>query len=286
MAVATVQNEAVSSDVREIVAGVFDRAADTYDDVGVEFFTPIAERLVAELEPQEGERALDIGCGRGAALFPLAHAVGPSGSVTGIDLAPRMVAATIAEAKRAALTVDIRVGDAQAPELEMERFDVVASSLVLFFLPDPVAALSAWRSLLVPEGRLGISTFGEYTLAWRAVDEVLARYLPENMTDPGSEPAHDPFSSDDGVEALLEEAGLLDIRTASMTLPVRFDDEDQWYRWTWSTGERRMWEAVPADKHAEVRAAAYARLDECRDTQGRIGFDQVVRFTLGHRGID
>ena len=38
------------------VAAVFDRAADTYDQVGVAWFTPIAQRLVAELEPQPGER--------------------------------------------------------------------------------------------------------------------------------------------------------------------------------------------------------------------------------------
>ena len=45
------------------VAAVFDRVADTYDAVGVPWFTPIAERLVAEMAPAPGERALDIGTG-------------------------------------------------------------------------------------------------------------------------------------------------------------------------------------------------------------------------------
>jgi hypothetical protein len=31
---------------------------------GVDFFQPIAEGLVARLDPQPGERALDLGCGR------------------------------------------------------------------------------------------------------------------------------------------------------------------------------------------------------------------------------
>jgi hypothetical protein len=44
-----------------------------------------------------------------------------------------------------------------------------------------------------------------------------------------------------------------------------------------------MWMSVPEDQHEAVRAAAYERLDECRDDEGRIGFDQVVRFTLGVR---
>ncbi|MGY1699237.1 hypothetical protein [Geodermatophilus sp. SYSU D00766] len=40
--------------MRERVAGVFDRAAPTYDAVGVEVFGPIAERLVTELDPRRG----------------------------------------------------------------------------------------------------------------------------------------------------------------------------------------------------------------------------------------
>jgi O-methyltransferase/aklanonic acid methyltransferase len=72
---------------------VFDQASSTYDGVGVEFFRPIARGLVAELAPQWGERGVDVGCGRGAVLFPLAEAVGPRGHVTGIDLSPRMMSA-------------------------------------------------------------------------------------------------------------------------------------------------------------------------------------------------
>ena len=273
----------MTADQREMVAAVFDGAADTYDDVGVEFFRPIAERLVTELAPCTGERALDVGCGRGAVLFPLVRAVGPDAKVAGIDLSPRMVTATRADAARAGLAVDVRVGDAQAPDWEAQSFDVVASSLVLFFLPDPLAALRAWRSLLVPGGRVGVSTFGEYTPAWRAVDDVFAPFMPERMADPRTRHAQSVFGSDATVEALLVDAGFVAVRTATMTVPVRFDDEDHWYRWTWSVGQRRMWEAVPPDERAEVRATAYERLDRCRDAAGRIGFDQVVRFTLGHR---
>ena len=62
------------------MATLFDRLADTYDAVGVDFIAPIAEGLVLELDPQPGERALDVGCGKGAALVPLAAAVGATGA--------------------------------------------------------------------------------------------------------------------------------------------------------------------------------------------------------------
>ncbi len=151
------------------IAGVFDRAADTYDDVGVPWFRPIADGLVAELAVRPGERVLDVGCGRGAALGPLTRATGARGYALGIDIAPRMVELTardLADVPQA----EVRVGDARSPALPEASFDVVASSLVLFFLPDPAAALAAWTRLLVPGGRLGVTTFGAQDDRWRAVD--------------------------------------------------------------------------------------------------------------------
>ena len=145
-------------DQQTAIAGVFDRAAATYDRVGVELFGPVAERLVAELDPRPGERVLDVGCGRGAVLLRAAVRVGPGGAVDGVDLAPQMVEAARAEARAAGLDVDVRVGDAMAPGPGRGPYDVVASSLVLFFLPDPAAALRAWRELLVDGGRLGVTT--------------------------------------------------------------------------------------------------------------------------------
>ena len=56
-------------------AGVFDRA----DHVGVPWSGPIARGLVEELDVRPGERVLDLGCGRGAALLPLAREAGPTG---------------------------------------------------------------------------------------------------------------------------------------------------------------------------------------------------------------
>ncbi|MEZ5179130.1 MAG: methyltransferase domain-containing protein [Acidimicrobiales bacterium] len=269
------------------VADLFDAVADTYDNVGVDFMQPIARGLVEALAPQPGERALDVGCGA-AALFPLAEAVAPGGRVTAIDLAPRMVAATAADVAAAGLdpehvAVEVRVGDAMAPDVEPGSVDLVASSLVLFFLPDPAAALAAWRQLLVAGGRVGVSTFGAHSAAWHDVDGVFAPYLPPGLPDPRNMGPDSPFGSDAGVEGLLAEAGFDDVRTETWTVPLRFADADQWHRWSWSVGQRRMWLLVPEAERAEVRARAETALEATRDDQGRIGFDQVVRYTLARR---
>jgi SAM-dependent methyltransferase len=265
------------------IAGVFDRAADTYDDVGVPWFGPIAAGLVDELAVQPGERVLDIGCGRGAALAPLARATGPGGYALGIDLAPRMVELTALDLADLP-QVEVRVGDARAPGLPTSSFDVLASCLVLFFLPDPAAALRSWTSLLVPGGRVGVTTFGPQDPRWRAVDALFDPYLPPAMLDARTSGRRGPFGSDEGMTDLFAGAGLTDVRTTHRTVEATFRDPEHFLEFSWSHGQRAMWEAVPVDRHDAVRSEVLAALDAERDASGAIRFAQDVRHTLGVRG--
>jgi ubiquinone/menaquinone biosynthesis C-methylase UbiE len=270
-------------DPRERISALFDLVAPVYDNVGVDYFQPIAQGLVEELQPRNGEHALDIGCGRGAALIPLAHGVAPDGTTTGIDLSPGMVELCRKVAAQAGVTADIRVGDAMAPDLPPASYDVISSSLVIFFLPDPAAALTAWHELLVDGGRLGISTFGPYSDHWEAVESVFSPHIPPEMRDPRTTGKKGPFESDEGVEQLLQTAGYTDVRTVRTKYEVRFTDKDQWYEWSRSVGLRAIWEAIPDDQREDIRAQAYDALEQTRDADGRMGFDQDVRYTIGRR---
>ncbi len=272
-------------DPRERVRALFDAVAETYDRVGVEYLQPIAERLVRELAPAAGDRVLDVGCGRGAVLLRVAAAVGPTGTATGLDIAPGMVAATAMEAESAGLETTVLLGDAQQPDLPAGSFDAITASLVLFFLPDPATALRAWRDLLVEGGRVAVSTFGAYTPGWTTVDEVFNPYLPPDMHDARTSGRRGPFASDAGMEALFAEAGLRDVRTVRTVVPVRFESADHWRRWTMSVGQRAFWGLVPDEDRDEVQARAYAAVEATRgqNADGRMGFDQQVRYTLGRR---
>jgi ubiquinone/menaquinone biosynthesis C-methylase UbiE len=262
------------------VAAVFDRVADVYDNVGVPWFTPIARQLVRFAAPAPGERVLDAGCGRGAATIALAEAVGPAGRVTGIDLSPGMVAACAAEVAGRP-NVDVQVMDASAPSLPAGGYDLVVASLVVFFLPDPPAALRAWRLLLAPSGgRLAISTFGPRDRVWDAVDATFRPYLPAGMLDARTTGAAGPFGSDAGVEELVAGAGYTGVRTERFDVEVTLADVDEWYAFSHSHGQRAMWDAIPVAEHDSVRAAAGRHLEEARGTDGRIHLNQQVRCTL------
>lgn len=272
------------SERSRMVAAIFDRAAATYDSVGVPWFQPIAERLVQELAPVPGERALDIGSGRGAALFPLAEAVGPTGHVTGIDLADGMVEALRKDvAERALGQVDVLLQDAADPDLSPASFDVIASSLVLFFLPEPGAALLRWYQLLRPGGRIGVSSFGPRDANFIAVDGVFTPFLPPQMLDARASGTAGPFSSDAGLEELLTAAGFVDVRTVGLEVAAVFRDAEHWVEWSWSHGQRAMWSAVPEDRHAEVQAEITRILETARGEDGSITLRQQIRYTLGCR---
>ena len=78
-----VPDDAQGGDPKAWLAGVFDRAAPTYDRVGDAYHDYFGERLVDRAGVAEGDAVLDVACGRGAALLPAAKRVGAGGRAAG-----------------------------------------------------------------------------------------------------------------------------------------------------------------------------------------------------------
>ena len=262
-------------------AGMFDALSSTYDQTGVPFFSVIAEGLVSRLAPQPGERALDVGVGRGAVTFPLAQAVGPGGHVDAIDIAPGMVERTRAEVlERGLRHVRVRLGDAAEPDLQPSSYDLIASSLVVFFLPEPERSLPRWVELLRPGGRLGISTFRPWRGLWKEIEELFGEY-ERDPGRPGTTTMPEVFHTDEGVAGLLRDAGLVEVRTEIATHLVPFTDVEQWRRWSLGTAMRGLWMRAPEESHAEILHRVAALLDRSRGDDGRAAIEVDLRYTLG-----
>lgn len=266
---------------RSSVGRLFDWVADDYDQTGVDFFGPIARGLVEGLDPRPGDACADLGCGRGAVTVGLAERALPTGRVVGLDISARMLAHAQALLSVHGDGVELRLGDASAPELEPGAWQVVASSLVLFFLPDPLAALTRWVELLAPGGRIGVATFGDQDPVWSAVDAEFGPWLPPAMRDPRTVGPDSPFATDAGMEDLMARAGAGDVRTTGLRLDVPFGDAAGWERFSRATGQRAMWASLPDTEIDGVRERAAAHLEGARDADGRVVVWQDVRYTWG-----
>ncbi|WP_086828041.1 class I SAM-dependent methyltransferase [Streptomyces sp. NRRL B-24572] len=122
-------------------------------------YDPITEQplLTAGLRP--GMRALDVGCGAGDVTFLAARIVGSTGSVTGVDAAPR--ALEVARARAAGRKRD-QAGDAEISFRPVTLPDVtidlggpvgaVIGRLILGHLPDLVMALRRLSRPVRPGG--------------------------------------------------------------------------------------------------------------------------------------
>jgi SAM-dependent methyltransferase len=156
-------------DVSERIREFWDQDADTYDATGSHAISDVVEaaawrQVLGETLPEPGSSVLDAGAGTGA-LALLAAELGYE--VTALDVSPGMLARAEEKARARGLAdrMTFVVGSAGAPP--QGPFDAVIERHVLWTLPDPVGALSAWRRvarrLVLFEGVWGSSAIGQRT---------------------------------------------------------------------------------------------------------------------------
>jgi arsenite methyltransferase len=127
-------------------------------------------RLAHEaLGAQPGERILDAGCGPGFYVAELLDAVGPEGSVVGVDVSPAMLAIS-ARRTEAHPNVAFHEGDATSLPVESEDFDAALCVQVLEYVDDVPAALTEIHRALRPGGRVVLWDVDWSTLSWHSAD--------------------------------------------------------------------------------------------------------------------
>lgn len=120
------------------------------------------KRLVEALEPQPGERILEIGPGTGYYTFEISERLG-DGILEIFDIQQEMLDHVAREAERRGVTnVKPRQGDAQALPYEDDSFDGAVLVGVLGEIPDQDRALREIARVLRPGGRLVVGElFGD-----------------------------------------------------------------------------------------------------------------------------
>jgi ubiquinone/menaquinone biosynthesis C-methylase UbiE len=113
------------------------------------------DRLREILEPEPGERVLEVGPGTGYYTLDLAAWVGPDGPVEIFDIQQEMLDHTMQRVgERGIANVHPTRGDARSLPYDDDSFDAAILTSTLGEIPDGDAALAEINRVLKPGGRL------------------------------------------------------------------------------------------------------------------------------------
>jgi ubiquinone/menaquinone biosynthesis C-methylase UbiE len=260
---------------KALIAGVFGRAAPTYERAGPRFFGEVAGRLVALADLRAGARVLDVATGTGAALFEAALRVGPAGAVVGVDLAEPMVAEAGRRGREAGVAnAAVLVMDAEALGFRAGVFDAVLCASAINLLPHPEEALRGFRRVLRPGGTLAVAVFGaDLDRRWSWRGELLGRLAPP------LEPLGRRFDQASLGQA-LEAAGFPRVAVEVERLDVAYADAATWWASDWSHGERALLELMSEPALAAYREAAFQAIQQCRERDGALHWRPEVVYAL------
>ncbi|MFC8175093.1 class I SAM-dependent methyltransferase [Streptomyces sp. NPDC057325] len=117
---------------------------------------PAYAAAVAELGLRPGGSVLDAGCGTGRALPPLRAAVGPSGTVVGVDLTPEMLERAVRAGRGGADGGALLLADVGRLPVRDGALDAVFGAGLVSHLADPAAGLRELARVVRPGGRLAL----------------------------------------------------------------------------------------------------------------------------------
>lgn len=140
------------------VSGMFDGVARHYDRTNAIMSVGNAAlwraATVRAVNPQPGERILDVAAGTGTSSAALAHR---GATVVALDFSPGM----IAEGRRRNPRIEFVEGDAERLPFGDDEFDAVTISFGLRNVAHPKAALAEMYRVLKPGGRLVVCEFSK-----------------------------------------------------------------------------------------------------------------------------
>jgi SAM-dependent methyltransferase len=235
----------------------------------------IHQVVIERLDPQPGQRLLDVACGTGA-VAELAAATGAE--VVGVDIAPALIEQARDRAAQGGLEIDYRVGDAEALELEDASFDLVASTCGVMFAPDHQAIAAELARVTKPGGRMALACWTPES----GVAQLFAVMRPFQPAPPAGVGNQFDWGREDYVRNLLGDSFELEFERGDSVLETD-SGESVWQLFSTEYGPTKTLADSLDDEQREQLHRDFVELHERSRSDGRIQFSRTYLLTLGTR---
>jgi SAM-dependent methyltransferase len=251
-------------------------AAEVYEDYFVPALFQQWPSLIADAARiHKGQRVLDVACGTGVLARTIASRVGRTGSVSGVDINPGMLAV----ARRKARHIEWRQARAENLPYEDNQFDAVVSQFGLMFFENRGDAIKEMIRVLKPGGRLvvavwaAIETSPGYASLYNLIEDLFGEHLADALRAPFL------LGEKSELRSLFKYSGathLLDVQTCSGT--ARFNSLESWIY-----TEIKGWalaELISDEQYHQLLQASTQALSSFVDADGKVAFDAPAHVVV------
>jgi len=253
--------------------GVWNRMSEVYEHEIDPRFATVVEHVVRRADLKPGQRVLDLGTGTASVAVAAAALVGPSGTVTAVDISPDMLTLARRRIVESGHTnVDLREGRAEQLPVADRAVDVVLASLSLMYTIDRAAAAREMKRVLRPGGRLVAAVWA----AAERCDIVLFQQTVGKFAPPPPVPGVGPGSLADPTAFLaqLAEVGI-DARVEAEDLGFDFPD----FELAWDVLAGVTAAQLPPERRQEAKRAVQAVM--WPHGRGPRRFRNLTQFVVG-----
>jgi mycothiol synthase len=195
------------------------------DIAAVPFVAAEKRRSLQLLGLSPGDSVLDVGCGTGPELGPLAATVGRDGRVVGLERSGALIAQARERGRDHRGRVELVQGDARALPFDDAQFDACRADRTLQHLDRPESALAEMVRVTRPGGRV-VATESRWGLVAPSLDQRLTDRVLGLVATHAEQAGWIGYR----LSAMFEQAGLIDVQSTSTDYTAA--EREEFFRFT------------------------------------------------------